>query len=182
MNLYHYYDLDHGAFRTISDLPDEQALALEAKIRADKPDSQCASRFSEYLHWRRHYEDILRDEFRKMGGRMERENPHYMVVEACPWLWSWYEKPALVKIPLEAFDPRTISFTYGDSHPTFSPRCKDNKEYRKRLYDVDGIRDLIARYGYPQEWNADGAFGPERYIEVQVWSDETIGKYVDLGK
>ena len=31
------------------------------------------------------------------------------------------------------FDLRTISFTYGDSHPTFSDRINDEKEYRKRL-------------------------------------------------
>lgn len=33
------------------------------------------------------------------------------------------------------------------------------------------------KYGLPQDWNDDGAHGPERYIEVHVWSDETIKKY-----
>lgn len=28
-----------------------------------------------------------------------------------------------------------------------------------------------------QNWNDDGKYGPERYIEVHVWSDETIKKY-----
>lgn len=39
------------------------------------------------------------------------------------------------------------------------------------------ILEIIKKYGYPQDWNKDGKFGPERYIEVHVWSDETLGKY-----
>ncbi len=37
--------------------------------------------------------------------------------------------------------------------------------------------DLIVNYGLPQEWNNDGTYGPERYIEAHIWSDETIDKY-----
>ena len=30
----------------------------------------------------------------------------------------------------------------------------------------------------PQDWNADGKYGPERYIEAQIWSDEPILRYI----
>ena len=33
------------------------------------------------------------------------------------------------------------------------------------------------KYGLPKVWNADGKFGPERYIEAHIWSDETINRY-----
>ena len=33
------------------------------------------------------------------------------------------------------------------------------------------LREMIEKYGLPQEWNADGAQGPERYIEAQVWTN-----------
>ena len=36
---------------------------------------------------------------------------------------------------------------------------------------------LIAKYGLPQDWNADGRYGPERYIETHIWSAETVGRY-----
>lgn len=72
------------------------------------------------------------------------------------------------------FDIRTLSFTYGDSMPTFSDRCADGKEYRKKVYFYDEIIKLIDKYGLPQDWNDDGKFGPERYIEVQVRSNRTI--------
>ena len=75
------------------------------------------------------------------------------------------------------FDKTTLSFTYGDSHPTFSDLINDGKEYRKKLYTYDEILDLIEKYGYPQDWHKSGEFGPERYIEVHVWSDETLKKY-----
>ena len=62
--------------------------------------------------------------------------------------------------------------------PAFSPRIKDGKEYRKKLYTYEEILDIIDRYGLPQDWNDDGAHGPERYIEVQVWTDEPIKRYI----
>ena len=33
-------------------------------------------------------------------------------------------------------------------------------------------------YGLPQDWNDDGAHGPERYIEVQVWCDDPVKRYM----
>ncbi len=101
-----------------------------------------------------------------------------MVIEKCDWLASWYEKSAFIRIPIGEFDLSTLSFTYGDSHPTFSSRINDGKEYRKKLYLYDEILEIIKKYGLPQEWNKDGEFGPERYIEVHIWSDRTIKRYL----
>lgn len=72
----------------------------------------------------------------------------------------------------------TNSFTYGDSHPSFSPKVNDGKEYRKKLYTYDEILGIIEKYGYPQDWNNDGKYGPERYIEAHIWSDDVIKEYV----
>ena len=101
-----------------------------------------------------------------------------MVVEHSPWLSTWFENSAYIKIPIEAFDLKTVSFTYGDSHPTFSPRVNDGKEYRKKLYTYDEILKIIDKYGLPQAWNNDGRFDPERYIEAHIWSDDVIKQYI----
>lgn len=82
----------------------------------------------------------------------------------------------MLKIPVEEFDVRTLSFTYGDSMPTFA--VKDGREYRQQVYTYDEILNIIHKYGLPQDWNGDGSKGPERYIEVHVWSDKTIKKYL----
>lgn len=44
-------------------------------------------------------------------------------------------------------DLNTVSFTYGDSHPTFSNRVNDGKEYRKKLYTYNEIIEIIKKYG-----------------------------------
>ena len=179
MFLYHYYDKTIGPFVNLSDLPPDEANAVISKIKIEKPNVQCAQRDPDYMFRRRMYEDILRKLFTKKGGIIKRNVPHYMVVEHSPWLNTWFENPAFLQIPIEEFDLSTVSFTYGDSHPTFSPypRHDDFKEYRRQLYTYDEILVVIEKYGLPQDWNNDGRHGPERYVEAHVWSDETIDKY-----
>ncbi|MGI6190156.1 MAG: hypothetical protein GX041_05495 [Clostridiales bacterium] len=179
MYLYHYYDKSIGPFVNLSDLPIEEAKVILSKIRETKPDTYCAKRPPEYMENRHYYEEILRTEFVKKGGIILRRSPHYMVVEHSLWLSTWYENCAYIRIPIEEFDLRTVSFTYGDSHPVFSPRPNkmDGKEYRKKLYTYDEILMLIEKYGLPQHWNNEGIYGPERYIEAHIWSDETTDKY-----
>ncbi len=112
------------------------------------------------------------------GGVVKIDSPYYMVVDHCPWLSTWFEQSDYLKIPVEEFDIKTLSFTYGDSMPTFSPLVNDGKEYRKKVYTYEEILEVIKKYGLPQNWNVDGAFGPERYIEVHVWSSETVERYL----
>ena len=174
MLLYHYYDKKTGPFRNLSDLSEEEANQVLLTIKENKPDSMCAKRQESYIADRRRFEEILRSEFSKKGGKIERKAPHYLVVGECPWLQSWYEDCEFVVIDTKDLDLETVSFTYGDSHPTFSDRVNDGKEYRKKLYTYDEILKVIDKYGLPQEWNPDGEYGPERYVEVHVWSDKGI--------
>jgi len=176
--LYHYYDKTIGPFKNLSDISIEEANEVLCKIKAAKPDVQCAKRQADYMQARLYYENILRNEFIKKGGIITRQSPHYMVIEHSPWLSTWYENSSFIKIDIEEFDLRTVSFTYGDSHPTFSDRVNDGKEYRKKLYTYDEIIEIISKYGLPQDWNDDGKYGPERYIEAHIWSDEVVGKYL----
>lgn len=178
MYLYHYFDKRTGPFKSLTSISKEEAQKVMEQIKQERPNSQCASRHDKYVQYRHNCEAILRREFAAKGGIMEIETPHYMVVEHSPWLSTWFEQCDFLKIPVEEFDLRTVSFTYGDSMPTFSDSVNDGKEYRKKLYTYDEILQVIDKYGLPQDWNDDGAHGPERYIEVHVWSDETIKKYL----
>ncbi len=179
MFLYHYYDKSIGPFVNLSEIPIHEAKAVLDRIKETKPNVQSAKRHAEYMENRHYYEEILRAEFAKKSGIMMRKSPHYMVVEHSPWLSTWFENCAFIKIPIEEFNLKTISFTYGDSHPTFSPRANkmDGKEYRKKLYIYDEILRIIEKYELPQIWNDDGKYGPERYIEAHIWCDETVDKY-----
>ena len=177
MFLYHYFDKTVGAFVSLSDLSVDEANNIIYNIKKEKPNVMCAQRQPEYMERRRYFEEILKTEFTKKGGIIKRESPHYMVIEHSPWLSGWFENSAFVKIPIEEFDLKTVSFTYGDSHPTFSEKVNDGKEYRKKLYIYDEILEVIKKYGLPQDWNDDGKYGPERYVEAHIWSDTPIDKY-----
>lgn len=174
MYLYHYYDSSRLPFLNLSDLTQEKAENILDVIKRVNPVSQAAKRHSTYMADRLYYERIMREKFAELGGIIRRNAPHYMVVGECEWLSSWFENSAFIKIPVSEFDLRTVSFTYGDSHPTFSPRVNDGLEYRKQLYNYEGILDLIKRYGMPQE----NEYGNVRYIEAQIWSDETVKKHI----
>ncbi len=161
----------------MSDLPIDEAKSILDRIKITKPNSQNAQRHDKYVEYRHNCENIIRSEFVKKGGIINMTSPHYMVIEHSPWLSTWYEDSTFIKIPIEEFEIETVSFTYGDSVPTFSPTINDGKEYQKKLYTYDEILKVIEKYGLPQDWNDDGNYGPERYIEAHIWSDETINKY-----
>lgn len=177
MYLYHYFDRRSGPFKSLTALPKEEAFSVLERIKLDRPSSQTAQRDTGYISKRMNCERIVRKEAENKGIIMDIPSPHYLVVEHSPWLSTWFEDPGVIKIPIEEFDTRKISFTYGDSMPAFSPRIKDGKEYRKKVYTYEEILDIIDRYGLPQDWNDDGSHGPERYIEAQVWTDEPIKRY-----
>ncbi|MBO4450585.1 MAG: hypothetical protein J5777_08355 [Clostridiales bacterium] len=174
MYLYHYYDKRSGPFKSLTALSETEALSVLEKIKSERPESFTAQRDAEYITKRMNCERIVRREAENKGILMDIPSPHYLVVEDSPWLSTWIEDPGVIKIPIEEFDTRKISFTYGDSMPTFSPRVNDGKEYRRKVYTYEEILDVISRYGLPQEWNNDGSKGPERYIEAQVWTDEPV--------
>lgn len=178
MYLYHFFDKSVGPFKNLSDLSIEQAKDVLERIKVSKPSSQSASRHDKYVEYRRNCERIIQTEFEKIGGKIYRTPPHYMVVEFSPWLSTWFENCDFIKIPIEEFDLESVSFTYGDSMPTFSPTINDGKEYRHKIYNYSEITKLIDKYGFPQLWNDDGLFGPERYIEAHIWNDDPIKKYM----
>ena len=101
-----------------------------------------------------------------------------MTIEHSPWLSTWFENSAFIKIPIEEFDIKTLSFTYGDSMPTFSQAIVNKKEYHNQLYTYDEILKIIDKYGLPQNWNDGGKYGYERYIEVHIRNDFPINKYI----
>ena len=179
MYLYHYFDSTGLPFSNLSDLPLDEAKSVLNGIKETKPYSQPASRHEKYVEYRRNCENIIRTKFMEKGGVIKRNVPHYMTVEHSPWLSTWFENCAYIKIPIEEFDIKTLSFTYGDSMPTFSDAVANKKEYHKTLYTYDEIFEIIAKYDLPQKWNDDGKYGYERYIEVHIWNDEPIRKYKD---
>jgi hypothetical protein len=57
-------------------------------------------------------------------------------------------------------------------------RYHDGKPYRKQVYTLTDLPELIRCYGLPQDWNPDGTKGPDRYIEAQIWDDSLLQDYL----
>lgn len=179
MILYHYFESKTGAFKNLSDLKISDATSILASIKADNA-VFAAHRYDGYMERRHELERIAKDIFIEKGGRSKRSAPHYMVVEKCDWLETWYTNGRYIKIDIESLDVNTISFSYGDLFLTFSDRFTDGREYRKQVYTYDEILHMIKKYGLPQQWNKGGIHGPERYIEAQVWSNDVENSRIYL--
>jgi hypothetical protein len=171
--LHHYYEKSHGPFKNLSGLSMEEAARVTAEIKRDGT-TFAARRSDDYLLIRRELERKARDIFISKGGKPANDYPHYMTLGPCEWIQTWYKEGQAITFCLDDFKEHSISFTYGDLFPTM--RCKDGKPYREQVYTKSEIMQVIRQYGLPQEWNEDGSKGPERYIEVQIWNDEVIGK------
>jgi hypothetical protein len=166
--LCHYYEASVGPFRTLSDLNQEEAETILMRLRQEGK-TFAAQRKADYLATRRELEQHLRRLFLEKGGKPQRMAPHYMIVGECSWVRGWYKESRTVKIAIDAIHPLALSFTYGDSFPAM--RFQDGKPYRGQIYTLSEIVEVINQYGLPQNWNADGKKGPERYIEAQIWDE-----------
>lgn len=178
--LYHYYDKTIGPFKNLSDLSDEEANKILLDMRESRPYSQPAQRDILYMKRRRQCEKLAYEKFIEMGGKPQRTSPYYMVVEYCKWMSEWYQNSGFINIPINKFDKDTLTFTYGDMQSNLNPLMEEDtaNPYRGKLFTYEQILKIIEEYGLPQEWNPEGELGPERFIEVQVWSDEAIREYM----
>jgi hypothetical protein len=174
-DFYHYFEKEKGPFRNLSKLPIEEANSISNQIRIEGK-SFASQRKDDYLFIRRDLERQAREQFISKGGKPINSFPHYMMIESCEWLKSWYKEPGVITIDWNEFSIESISFTFGDLFPTM--RYLDGKPYRKQVYNKDEIVEIINEYGFPQNWNSNGNNGPERYIEVQIWDEEIIKRYL----
>jgi hypothetical protein len=173
--LSHYYEECDGSFRKMSDLSEHEAEVVLRQIR-QVGDPFASQRTDDYLAVRLRLEEKVRELFTAKGGSPKRLHPHYLIVGACPWLKSWYPHGCELRIPLAAFGMENVSFTYGDTLPAM--RYQDGKPHRGQVYTLAELPGLIECYDLPQVWNAEGKYGPDRYIEAQVWDDEPLRSYL----
>ena len=177
MFLYHYFEKSNKPFLSLSALPLEEAAEIQNRLVSENK-TFAAQRYDGYLPRRRELEKIVRSLFIEKGGKPKKETPHYFVIGECPWLATWYEQSDYIKIPVSEFDLQTVSFTYGDTFPTFSPNVSDGMEYRNTVYTYEEILMIIEKYGMPQDKWSKPVFAQPCYVEAQVWSDEPVLRYI----
>lgn len=177
--LYHYYEREKGPFLSLSDLSDEDAKKVHDSLKEDNNIYVKRDSDGQYMFYRRMIEHRIRSMYIDKGGKPIRQTPLYMIIGECDFCNSWYKNAEFIRVPLADIDMNTVSFTYGDSFPTFDPTHGDTSEYRQNVYTYDEIKTIIDKYGWPQDLpcKEDTPYWQPRYIEAQVWSDIAIKSY-----
>ena len=176
--LTHYYHKDDAPFQSLSSLDEDKAL----KVISDLGDRTGLAyrRFKDphsYLKRRRETESWLRHEFVQKGGRPISKYPHYFVVEQARWIEEAYDDQShKIQIPISAFSPEHISFTYTDSMVSYWLQSQTDKvyyhpEYHGQVFLLEEIINIIDKFGIPdEEWRTDEARRYNLFIEAQIWS------------
>ncbi len=184
----HYYRASRAPFLNLSDLPDEQAVAVMAELTRERREGAQQRPFGRtYLEMRRTAEDRLRQRFTALSGRPERRAPHYFVLGESPWFRGLAVDMEEIRVPLGDLPGAQTTVTWGDSFAAMEV-TRDfglafaQKPYYGRLYRLADIAGLAARYGIPRP-ALEGYEGlaaadtPETFVEVQLWSDEPVRRY-----
>ncbi len=184
--LTHYYIRGTPPFRSLSTLPDDEALTLMQALYAE---TLFGARFKEplqYLRGRRMTEQWVRAEFSAKGGQPQEPYPIYMVLGSSPWL----EKAAPetpdhgeIRIPLSVFQEGDVSFTYPDSmishwFGTDRPAEYYQPDYHGKIFTRTEILAIVAARGLPEEdWEPRLPDHLAPYIEAQVWNRQPLLAY-----
>lgn len=173
--LTHNYDPARGAGRNICHLPIPEAERILEEIRVASGRRLKAN----YLSRRLAVEKWLIAERRSKFGGTPLCRPIYF------FLGNFADgkdpsRPASLVVPLTAFRPDSLTFTYPDSMTSFPVATKEHhrfyrKEYHGHVFTLAEINAVVAKYGLPEDrWKDDPSMKHDRFIEVQVWDDRPI--------
>ena len=183
--LTHYYRAGTTPFRSLSALPEAEAIRIMKELYVDNP---IWGRFGSGLVFagEKETEAWVRKEFMAKGGRPQEEYPVYMIVESCESLEknTAGERLEKIQIPISYFKEEDVSFTFIDS--MFSYRLGRDKnpeynqpEYHGKVFLLSEILSLIKEKGELTEgwWGKlPDDFFP--YIEAQVWNHRILREYL----
>jgi hypothetical protein len=184
--LTHYYKSDLGPFRSLSALPDEEAIQIMEELCDDTLFGVRFKDPAQYLRNRRETERWVCEGFIAKGGKPQESYPIPMVLGSSKWMME--QAPAQVsgaeiRIPLSIFTEYDVSFTYPDSMISRwfgreKPIEYYQPEYHGKVFTVSEILSIVESKGLPEEgWktNLPGDLAP--YIEAQVWNHELLIEY-----
>lgn len=184
--LTHYYRRGTEPFRSLSALPEAEAIQIMQGLSGD---TAFGARFKDpagYLRARRQAEAWVRAEFIARGGQPREAYPVPMVLGSSKWMLEHAPDPAVhaeIRIPLSAFAEQDVSFTYPDSMISFWFGRKKPEEYYRpevhgRVFTLPEILMIVAARGLPEEaWEPKLPDHLAPYIEAQVWNQEPLREY-----
>lgn len=184
--LTYYYKSGTEPFRSLSALPDEEAIKIMEELCDDTP---FGARFKDpvqYMRNRRQTEQWVREEFIAKGGKPRESYPIPMVLGASKWMAKQAPNPDAhgeIRIPLSVFAETDVSFTYPDSMISLwfgreKPVEYYQPEVHGKVFTVSEILSIVEARGLPEEaWKTNLPSNLAPYIEAQVWNHEPLMVY-----
>ena len=173
--LTHNYHPRRGSFQNMCYLSPIGAEKMIAAIRAETG----SYRKPDYLVRRMQTEAWLIAERAQKLGETPLSRPIYFFLGHMADGWD-QSRPASIFVPLDAFDPGVLTFTYPDSMsscPQHHRTDRDIKPYQGQVYTLSEVKDVARRYGFPDPKLPRDVRGPDSFIEVQVWDDRPLARY-----
>ena len=173
--LTHNYDPEGVFLSNLCDLPSIEAESVLQRIHQSGKRIVKAS----YFHRRLETEAWLIRERQRLLGQTPRERPIYF------FLGNFADgkdlsRPRSLVIPIAAFSPDILTFTYPDSMASLAIATREDREaermpYHGQVFTLQEIRRVVAEFGMPEDhWSAEGPRRFDRFIEVQVWDERPI--------
>ncbi|MFK5913969.1 MAG: hypothetical protein QM484_06310 [Woeseiaceae bacterium] len=179
--LYRYFKTGMNPFKSTSELADDEILVF---MKENFPNHNWFhANPKQRIRNRRKVEKWLHEEFIKTGGDPKTEHPCYFTLGASSFLKNFesFDGESIeLKIPLNEFSSKHISFTYPDSffsewlsrnqsHPLF------NKDLNGRVFTLDGLLELLRKDAIPiDQFMYTSSYEYQFYIEAQVWNLEDL--------
>ncbi|MBN1267400.1 MAG: hypothetical protein JXA25_18050 [Anaerolineales bacterium] len=162
--LTHYYNLDNEPFRSLSALPEQEALRIMAELADDTPFGERFRDPAQYLKNRKATEQWVREGFSAKGGNPQDPYPNPMVLGSSKWMEKAAPDPKKhgeIRIPLSLFTEDDISFTYPDSMISHWFGLEKPPEYylpclHGIIFTLPEILQLVKEKGRPEEdWHTN---------------------------
>lgn len=185
-HLTYYYKRGTEPFRSLSALPDDEAIRIMEALCDDTPYGARFKNPAQYMRDRRETERWVREAFIAKGGRPREAYPIPMVLGESKWMASVSPDPsahAEIRVPLSDFTAYDVSFTYPDSMISlWFGREKPAEYYRPevhgKVFTMSEILSIVESKGLPEEeWETNLPSDLAPYIEAQVWNHEPLVKY-----
>jgi len=129
--------------------------------------------------------------FLSLSTRPQRSAPHYFVLGESPWYRGLAAGMQAVTMALGDLPFEMTSFTYPDSFTAMATLAEfgvtyEPRPYHGRVYRLDELADVVDRYGLPVDttptvYKAYETRPFEKYIEVQLWSDDPVAGLLSAG-
>ena len=177
--LKHYCHINNEPLKNITQLPENEALALSKKLRDENP---CGAHsrfgpifdkaFAEYYNNRKVVEKCLYERFIAKGGKPQNKSPYYFFVND----WGQFHTDYIVgeinngtanimEIRLQDIDIFDVSFVLGDSMTVVKSHDWDGLFLKDTLTEA-----IISHGGYDNYFAVIKSQYP--YIEAQLWTDK----------